>query len=57
LKHEVLGFERIAFVIELNQPGDPFIVFDVPHGGGDLGAARPLAAVGFDPLFNLAACD
>ncbi len=52
LEHEVLGLERIALAVELDRAGDTFEVFDVPDGGGDLSAARPLAAVGFDPLFH-----
>src|SRR5262245_58099634 len=52
LEHEVLGLERIAFIVELDRTGDSFKVFDAPHGRGDLGPARPLAAVGFDPPFN-----
>src|SRR5215510_15611227 len=52
LEHEVLGFERIALVIELDRAGDPFKIFDAPHGGGDVGSAWPLTAVGFEPLFH-----
>src|SRR5215510_10945694 len=52
LKHEVLGFERIALVIELDRAGDPFKIFDAPHCGGDLGSAWPLTAVGFEPLLH-----
>src|SRR5215510_16494270 len=52
LEHEVLGFERIALIIELDRAGDPSKILDAPHGGGDLGPAWPLAAVGFEPLFH-----
>ena len=44
LQDEILGFDRIAFAVEFDGPGDAFEPFDFPHGGGYLGAARFLAA-------------
>src|SRR3989339_1301955 len=47
LEHEVKGLLRIAFLVELDRSRDPRVL-RLPHGDGDLLAARHLAAAGLD---------
>src|SRR5258705_6388307 len=52
LQNEVFGFDWIALAVKLDGARHTFEVFDLAHRNGDIGAARLLAAVGFDPLFH-----
>ena len=52
LSNEIFRFNRIAFVVEFDRPGDSFEAFQVARGGGYVRARRFLSRVHLQPSFH-----